>query len=87
MIVYIPYSITDDRTRNLNTISELGFGYNFGMNSFQSTCLMTEYTTTSSYDYDRKCLSFIYHSLDTCTSYILTNLTINLIIFETHYLI
>ena len=76
----MPYSITDNRARNLDTTPVLGRGYNIGTNSFQSTCLLTEHTTTPSYNYDCTCLSLGCYSLDTCISYILTNLIINVIV-------
>jgi len=54
----MPYSITDNRARNLDTTPVLGRGYNIGTNSFQSTCLLTEHTTTPSYNYDYTFIDF-----------------------------
>lgn len=44
--------ISDDRARNLDVTPVLGRGYSLGTNSFQSTCLTVDETTTPSYNYD-----------------------------------
>jgi len=46
--------ISDDRVRSLDIAPVLGRGYSIGTNSFQSTCLIVDETTTPSYNYDYK---------------------------------
>ena len=50
-----PFVISDDRVRSVDITPVLGRGYSIGSNSFQSTCLMVDETTTPSYNYDCKC--------------------------------
>lgn len=50
-----PYVISDDRVRSLDITPVLGRGYSIMTNSYQSTCLMVDETTTPSYNYDCKC--------------------------------
>ena len=55
--------ISDDRVRSLDIAPVLGRGYSIGTNSFQSTCLIVDETTTPSYNYECKyflLLSFKY---------------------------
>jgi len=47
-----PSTISDDRVRSLDNTPVAGRGYSIGTNSFQSTCLMVEQTSTPSYNYD-----------------------------------
>ena len=49
-----PYIIQDDRVRSLDITPVLGRGYSIMTNSYQSTCLMVNDTTTPSYNYDCK---------------------------------
>ena len=46
--------ISDDRVRSLDISPVLGRGYSIGTNSFQSTCLIVDETTTPSYNYECK---------------------------------
>jgi len=57
--------ISDDRVRSLDISPVLGRGYSIGTNSFQSTCLIVDETTTPSYNYEYK---FTDHSRDTASS-------------------
>ena len=55
--------ISDDRVRSLDIDPVLGRGYSIGTNSYQSTCLIVDETTTPSYNYECKyflLLSFKY---------------------------
>ena len=55
--------ISDDRVRSLDIAPVLGRGYSIGTNSYQSTCLIVDETTTPSYNYECKyflLLSFKY---------------------------
>jgi len=54
--------ISDDRVRSLDIAPVLGRGYSIGTNSFQSTCLIVDETTTPSYNYE---YTFTDHSSDT----------------------
>ena len=60
LALYIPSSksqiISDDRIRNMDISPTLGRGYSMMTNSFQSTCVNVEETTTPSYDYSCKCI-------------------------------
>lgn len=49
-----PYFLQDDRVRDLDATPVLGRGFSIMTNTFAATCLQTEQSTTSSYNYDRK---------------------------------
>ena len=49
-----PYTISDDRIRSLDISPVLGRGYSIMTNTYQSTCLLVDQTTTPSYNYDCK---------------------------------
>lgn len=51
-----PMIISDDRARNLDITPVLGRGYSIGTNSYQSTCLIVNESTSPSYNYDCKYL-------------------------------
>ena len=53
-----PYTISDERIRKLDISPVLGRGYSIMTNSYQSTCLSVEATTTPSYNYDCKFSAF-----------------------------
>ena len=50
-----PYLLSDDRVRDLDVTPVLGRGYSVMTNTFQSTCLLVNATSTPSYNYDCKC--------------------------------
>ena len=47
-----PYTISDDRVRNMDITPVLGRGYSIMTNTYQSTCLVVDETTVPSYNYD-----------------------------------
>ena len=49
-----PYTISDDRIRSLDITPVLGRGYSIMTDTYQSTCLIVDETTTPSYNYDCK---------------------------------
>lgn len=49
-----PFIISDDRVRNLDITPALGRGYSIMTDAYHSTCLLSEMTTTPSYNYDCK---------------------------------
>lgn len=48
------YTISDERVRNIDLSPVLGRGYSVMTNQFHSTCLMVDFTTVPSFDYDCK---------------------------------
>ena len=51
-----PFTISDDRVRNMDITPVLGRGYSIMTNTYQSTCLVVDQTTVPTYNYD--CESF-----------------------------
>jgi len=53
-----PFTVSDDRIRNLDSTPLLGRGYSVGTNTFQSTCLMIDEVHSPSYNYDYQFTDF-----------------------------
>ncbi len=54
-----PFTIADDRVRNMDISPVLGRGYSIMTNTYQSTCLDVDGTTVPSYNYECEYSSLI----------------------------